>query len=568
MAPGPELAAVLATIDRSAVAAEDLHDLLAARFRLLTHVQGQLLADVWETARTVGQPAGSLSRSDEVTEHSGTEIGWTLAWTESYAFAQVLLGRALLGRLPAVWAAMLAGRIDAAKANAFVDALADLDEQTARAVADRLLDRADRWTLAQLRDRLRYHVERANPADAKDRYQRRVVDRDVSVRPGMHGTACLSGYNLPTDKALAAYDRLDRLARAAKSAGDTRNLAQLRADAHLDLLAGTPFQLSPSIDPITAEADTRHPRDPDDDPDSLSETGNDDGIDTTSEEPIGSGVFGDADVPEADSRSETGNRDGAGTTGEEPIGSGVFGDADVPDADSRSETGNRHGIDTTGEEPIGYGVFGDADVAEADSRLETGNRDAVDTKRDGGAAVAGGDRCVCGGIQPQPRRGVVDIQIKLSTLAGLDHDPALIPGWGPVLADIARQISFDRKANPAWKWSATDEDGNLLHHGHTRRRPTATEAAFVRARDRTCRSPGCRRNARRCDLDHRHDYAKGGCSHRGNIEARCPHHHRFKTRPGHQLTRLHRHITRWTTPNGRNYDIGPDKDIIIAVERT
>jgi hypothetical protein len=42
---------------------------------------------------------------DEVTEHSGTEIGWTLAWTESYAFAQVLLGQALLGRLPAVWAA-------------------------------------------------------------------------------------------------------------------------------------------------------------------------------------------------------------------------------------------------------------------------------------------------------------------------------------------------------------------------------------------------------------------------------------------------------------------------------
>ena len=550
MAPGPELAALLATIDRSAVAAEDLHDLLAARFRLLAHVQGQLLADVWETARTLGQPAGSLSRTDEVTEHSGTEIGWTLAWTESYAFAQVLLGQALLCRLPAVWAAMLAGRIDGAKANAFVDALADLDEQTARAVADRLLDRADRWTLAQLRDRLRYHVERANPADAKDRYQRRVVDRDVSVRPGMHGTACLSGYNLPTDKALAAYDRLDRLARAAKSAGDERTLAQLRADAHLDLLAGTPFQLSPSIDPITAEADARHPRDPDDDPDSRSETGNDDGADTACEEPIGSGVFGDADVPEADSRFETGNRHGIDTRREEPIGFGVFGDTDMPEADSRSETGNRDAAGTQ------HG-------AEADSRLQTGKPDQTPSRD---RAAEAGDRCVCGGIQPQPRRGVVDIQIKLSTLAGLDHDPALIPGWGPVLADIARQISFDRKANPAWKWSATDEDGNLLHHGHTRRRPTATEAAFVRARDRTCRSPGCRRNARRCDLDHRHDYAKGGCSHRGNIEARCPHHHRFKTRPGHQLTRLHRHITRWTTPNGRSYDIGPDKDIILTTE--
>jgi hypothetical protein len=196
MAPGPGLAALLATVDRSAVAAEDLHDLLSARFRLLAHVQGQLLADVWETARAIGQPAGSLTRTDEITEHSGTEIGWTLAWTESYAFGQVLLGQALTVRLPAVGAAMLAGRIDSAKANAFVDALSDLDEQTARAVADRLLDRAAKWTLGQLRERLRYHVDRANPTDAKTRYQRRVVDRDVSVRPGMDGTACLSGYNL------------------------------------------------------------------------------------------------------------------------------------------------------------------------------------------------------------------------------------------------------------------------------------------------------------------------------------------------------------------------------------
>src|SRR5262245_10165052 len=86
MAPGPELASMLATVDRATVSAADLHDLLAARFRLLAHVQGQLLADVWETARTLGQPAGSLSRCDEVGEHSGTEIGWTLAWTESYAF--------------------------------------------------------------------------------------------------------------------------------------------------------------------------------------------------------------------------------------------------------------------------------------------------------------------------------------------------------------------------------------------------------------------------------------------------------------------------------------------------
>src|SRR4030095_9711889 len=43
-----------------------------------------------------------------------------------------------------------------------------------------------------------------------------------------------------------------------------------------DLLAAPPSQLSPSIDPITAEADARHPRDPDDDSDSRFETGNPD----------------------------------------------------------------------------------------------------------------------------------------------------------------------------------------------------------------------------------------------------------------------------------------------------
>jgi hypothetical protein len=48
------------------------------------------------------------------------------------------------------------------------------------------------------------------------------------------------------------------------------------------------------------------------------------------------------------------------------LGSGVFGDADVPEADSGLETGNRDGIDTRREEPIGCGVFGDTDVPEAE----------------------------------------------------------------------------------------------------------------------------------------------------------------------------------------------------------
>ena len=170
---------------------------------------------------------------------------------------------------------------------------------------------------------------------------------------------------------------------------------------------------------------------------------------------------------------------------------------------------------------------------------------------------------MCGGIQPKFRRGVVDIQIKLSTLAELDNDPALIPGFGPVIADIARQVAHDQKANPAWKWSVTDDNGELLHHGHIRRRPDATEDAFVRARDRSCRAPGCRRRATTCEIDHRQEWAKGGPSHRGNLDARCEHHHRLRGQPGHTITRTQSGL-RWTTPNGRSYNIGPDKDIILT----
>jgi len=39
LAPGPELAAVLASVDRSRVGADELHDLCQARQRLLAHVQ-------------------------------------------------------------------------------------------------------------------------------------------------------------------------------------------------------------------------------------------------------------------------------------------------------------------------------------------------------------------------------------------------------------------------------------------------------------------------------------------------------------------------------------------------
>ena len=155
--------------------------------------------------------------------------------------------------------------------------------------------------------------------------------------------------------------------------------------------------------------------------------------------------------------------------------------------------------------------------------------------------------------------------VPLTTLMRLNDDPAVIPGWGPVLADIARQVALDQATNPTWKWSVTDEHGQLLHHGHTRRRPTATEEAFTRARDRTCRAPGCRRKASRCDIDHRQPHPDGGPSHRGNQCCLCRHHHRLKHAKGFTIQPLGPGAFMWYAQDGRLYLVPADGNV-VAIE--
>jgi hypothetical protein len=51
--------------------------------------------------------------------------------------------------------------------------------------------------------------------------------------------ATLAGYELAPHRVAAVMERWDAIARAAKATGDERRMDQLRADAYLDLLAGT-----------------------------------------------------------------------------------------------------------------------------------------------------------------------------------------------------------------------------------------------------------------------------------------------------------------------------------------
>jgi hypothetical protein len=154
-------------------------------------------------------------------------------------------------------------------------------------------------------------------------------------------------------------------------------------------------------------------------------------------------------------------------------------------------------------------------------------------------------------------QSVVDIRVDLTTLMDLDDQPGDIPGWGPVIADITRQLIGD--ADKAEWRVAVEHEGQLVDVITTRRRPTQAQKRVVETRNPTCVFPGCRMPARQSDLDHENPWAVTHRTHTSGLEPLCRHHHKLK----HRGWKLEKHPTRpgyynWTSPLGHTYTTGPD----------
>jgi hypothetical protein len=161
------------------------------------------------------------------------------------------------------------------------------------------------------------------------------------------------------------------------------------------------------------------------------------------------------------------------------------------------------------------------------------------------------------GSLPGPRKGVVDLQVPLTTLIGLTDFPGELAGYGPVIADIARQVVTEQ-TDATWRFSVYDPHGQLIHHGTTRRRPKAEDVAFIKARDKTCRAPGCRRPARQCDIEHTEDWASTKDSRRCNLACLCRRHHIWKHLEQSGLIQITPGTLGFTTPLGQRIVTHPD----------
>jgi hypothetical protein len=196
----------------------------------------------------------------------------------------------------------------------------------------------------------------------------------------------------------------------------------------------------------------------------------------------------------------------------------------------------------------------------ADRRGATDDERTADQRRADALVQLGLDALAGQVTEVLPRqqrfRPAVHVTVALSTLIGLDDEPAELDGVGAIPAGLARQLAADPSGT--WRRLVTDPLGRLVDYGRTTYRPPSALADHVIARDRTCRFPHCTRSAKRCELDHLRPWARGGTTDAANLVALCSRHHHL------------RHETRWTysrgsedgtvswqSPRGRTYATRP-----------
>jgi Domain of unknown function (DUF222) len=148
-------------------------------------------------------------------------------------------------------------------------------------------------------------------------------------------------------------------------------------------------------------------------------------------------------------------------------------------------------------------------------------------------------------------RPSVQVTVALSTLLGLDEQPAELDGSGPIPASVARRIAADQTGT--WRRLVTDEQGHLLDYGRTTYRPPKDLTEHVIARDRTCRFRNCNRQARHCELDHQTAWEDGGQTSAQNLNAICPRHHHAKHEAGWRAKRGPDGPVEWISPTGHKY---------------
>jgi hypothetical protein len=499
MEPGPVLAGFADDAVDAGLAGlsdDELVGVLGAARRLASRAAGIELAAVagLEARRAADARAMNDWRQHE---HVADEIAAALTLTCRAADKLLDLATGIT-RLPAVTAALAAGRIDLPKAMVYHHELAALDDVPAAAIAAVTITDAAGLTTGQLREVLHRAVLAHDPEAARKRREKAQKDARVECWPEHRGTAALAGRDLPPADVLAADKHIDALARELKKASTPGTLEQLRARVFLALLTSQPlYTLLP---------------------------GND-----------GGGGDGDGD---GDGDAGWGNGGGTRRPGPGPGPSGGWPGPGRGLAFPAGLTGSVNltvplstwlGLTAQPGEAAGHGPLDAATSHDLASRLarQPGNHWCLTVTSPDGRAIGHG----CARTGPPGTTGPPGQR------AGPDSDPYV---W---LAGVKI------------RWLETGACG---HARETRAyQPSPALRHLIKTRDRTCSFPGCRRAARRCDDDHTIPHDQGGRTCECNISPLCRRHHAAKQAPGWFLQQPRPGDLTWTLPSGRTRTMTP-----------
>ena len=210
-------------------------------------------------------------------------------------------------------------------------------------------------------------------------------------------------------------------------------------------------------------------------------------------------------------------------------------------------------LTATGDAPLVRQVF-DVVNATAEQMGRDGDDRPVGVRRFHALADA-----VLGGVDDSARsrvQGEVLAMGQISTLLGDDDQPGELVGYGPISADHLRRIT----ANHRLRRLLTDPlNGEVVDLGRRAYAPSARLRKAVQATHPTCTAPGCCRPAIHCEIDHRKEFDRGGCTNLCNLKPLCKLHHELKTRKLWKVDDNGDGTETWTSYLGFTYTVRPKR---------
>lgn len=391
---GPALAAIMSAVSPASVSGHDRVTMLRIHQRLASYFEAKALEDVASISDAlVDACEGDVETAQEA---AAMELRAALRLTRRSADLKLELAHEVTNRLPSVGRAMARGELDVARARVLAHGTCHLTEDQARKVVEKVVGTAGQLTTGQLAAKVRRLAMAVEPEEAEQRYQTAVEQRRVVRESTVDGTAHLLILDAAPNRVGEAFNRINHIAKALCSPGETRTLDQIRTDVVLDLLTG------------------------------------------------------------------------------------------------------RSDYKTTG-------------------------------------------------------RGTVNIHVDLDTLTRLADSPGDLAGFGPVVADIARQVTAEQQ-DSEWRFRVTDpETGLPIHIGTTNRRANRPQERHVKLRDLTCITPGCRMPAAECDLDHTTPWVQLRRTSVDGLAPLCRHDHVGKHKFGWTYRPIPGGDYLWTSRLGHTY---------------